>query len=270
MTDGALEAESQEFERKRAEATAAIVESTASKKLVIAGPGTGKTHTFAEALRAAGQGGLAITFIRNLVADLSDSLGELADVFTFHGFCKHLLHRHPVEGLREGWDYYPPLLELIEYDLGLLGNRTTRKQLEAGLHNLDDPHGAVAAAMDLGNYYNAVSHTDLVYRVLHHFQQNADLVPTYPLIVSPIGERLGAMALGVAISPISTTSTDRADVDGGACFWRAVLPSRRQGRLGVAERTDPARYRIDGAPPCGLLSFARSGTRAAKAPSPEK
>jgi superfamily I DNA/RNA helicase len=183
MTDGAVEAESEEFERKRAEATAAIVESTASKRLVIAGPGTGKTHTFAEALRAAGQGGLAITFIRNLVADLSDSLDELADVFTFHGFCKHLLHRHPVEGLREGWDYYPPLLELIEYDLGLLGNRTTRKQLEAGLHNLDDPHGAVAAAMDLGNYYNAVSHTDLVYRVLHHFQQNADLVPTYPLIV---------------------------------------------------------------------------------------
>jgi superfamily I DNA/RNA helicase len=171
------------MERLRAEATAAIILSTADKKLIVAGPGTGKTFTFQEALRTVGQKGLAVTFIRNLVADLTDALGDLADVFTFHGFCKHQLHRHPVEGLREGWDYYPPLLELIEADLGFLGNQTTKKAIEGGLHNLDDADGVVPATLALGNYYNAVSHTDLVYRVLHHFQQNSDMIPTYPLIV---------------------------------------------------------------------------------------
>lgn len=169
--------------RLRDEATAAIILSSADKKLIVAGPGTGKTFTFQEALRAAGQKGLALTFIRNLVADLSDALGDLADVFTFHGFCKHQMHRHPVEGLREGWDYYPPLLELIEADLRLLGTPATKKAIETGLHNLDDAGGAVPATLELGNYYNAVSHTDLVYRVLRHFQQNHDQIPTYPLIV---------------------------------------------------------------------------------------
>jgi superfamily I DNA/RNA helicase len=172
-----------EMERRRAEATAAIVLSPANKKLIVAGPGTGKTSTFQEALRAVGQKGLALTFIRNLVADLSDALGDLADVFTFHGFCKHQLHRHAVEGLREGWDYYPPLLELVEYDLALLGRPATKKTIEAGLHNLEDADGAVQDALGLGNYYNAVSHTDLVYRVLRHFEQHDDQVPTYPLIV---------------------------------------------------------------------------------------
>src|SRR5438067_13669707 len=95
--------ELQEMERLRAEATRRIVESTAANKLVVAGPGTGKTYTFQEALRAAGGKGLALTFIRNLVDDLRDALGDLADVFTLHGFCKHMLHRNAVEGLREGW-----------------------------------------------------------------------------------------------------------------------------------------------------------------------
>jgi len=171
-----------DIERLRDEATAAILGSAATKKLIVAGPGAGKTYTFQEALGACGGKGLALTFIRNLVADLSDALGELADVFTFHGFCKHLLHRHAVEGLREGWDYYPPLLELIEHDLNLLGTQITRKRLEAHLHNLTEEN-AVAAALRLGNYYNAVSHTDLVYRVLHHLQRNTDAVPEYPLIV---------------------------------------------------------------------------------------
>jgi ATP-dependent DNA helicase UvrD/PcrA len=172
-----------EMEQKRDEATAKILASVSRKKLIIAGPGTGKTHIFQELLQASGQKGLALTFIRNLVTDLSNALDDLADVFTFHGFCKHQLHRHAVEGLSEGWDYYPPLLELIEVDLGLLETPATKRTIEAGLHNLDDSDGVVSATLLLGNYYNAVSHTDLVYRVLRHFQSNDDKIPTYPLIV---------------------------------------------------------------------------------------
>lgn len=170
--------------QRRSEATAAIIDSSAEKKLVVAGPGTGKTHTFKEALHACGGRGLALTFIRNLVADLSEALGDLADVFTFHGFCKHQIHRHPVAGLQEGWDYYPPLLDLITRDLQLLGRPSrTKSQIEACLHNLDEASGTIDATLDLGNYYNAVSHTDLVYRALRHFEQNDGEIPEYPLVV---------------------------------------------------------------------------------------
>jgi superfamily I DNA/RNA helicase len=173
-----------EITRERSEASDAIVNSTAEKRLIVAGPGTGKTYTFKKALEAVGERGLALTFIRNLVADLSEALSDVADVFTFHGFCKHLMHRHPVAGLSEGWDYYPGLLEVITADLKLLGQKDADKdEIEHSLHGLEDPDGVVTQALELGNYYNAVSHTDLVYRVLTHFGEHEDAIPTYPLIV---------------------------------------------------------------------------------------
>jgi ATP-dependent DNA helicase UvrD/PcrA len=43
----------------RAAATTAIVDSAAAKKLVVAGPGTGKTHTFKQVLQAVEGKGLA-------------------------------------------------------------------------------------------------------------------------------------------------------------------------------------------------------------------
>jgi superfamily I DNA/RNA helicase len=180
-------AEERRLERQtqdRADALAEILASGADKKLVVAGPGTGKTHTFREALLACGGRGLAITFIRNLVADLSDALADVADVFTFHGFCKHQIHRHPVAGLQEGWDYYPPLLELITSDMQLLGRPSmTKNHIEKRLHTLDETGGVIEAALELGAYYNAVSHTDLVYRALRHFEANDEEIPEYPLIV---------------------------------------------------------------------------------------
>lgn len=116
LEPGAVPADDQELERivqERTEASDAIVNSGSHKKLIVAGPGTGKTFTFEQALRRAiadsgeESKGLALTFIRNLVADLSEALSDVADVFTFHGFCKHQMHRHAVAGLQEGWDYYP-------------------------------------------------------------------------------------------------------------------------------------------------------------------
>src|SRR6266849_10650780 len=104
-----LDALHEEFQRKRAAATQAIVRSHASRKLIVAGPGTGKTFTFREALNACEGRGLALTFIRNLVDDLRDALSEIAEVFTFHAFCKYQLHRNPIDDLRPGWRYYPLL-----------------------------------------------------------------------------------------------------------------------------------------------------------------
>src|ERR1017187_1158975 len=93
----------------RAVALAAIVDSRSPKRLIVAGPGTGKSFTFRKALEAVGAEGLALTFIRNLVEDLTNDLGDTAKVFTFHAYCKHLMHQHDVAGLRDG-DYYPPLM----------------------------------------------------------------------------------------------------------------------------------------------------------------
>jgi superfamily I DNA/RNA helicase len=173
---------------ERAAATEAIVNSDAAKRLIVSGPGTGKSFTFqralAKAIKDAGGGrGLALTFIRNLVADLEKDLGDLADVFTFHGHCKHLMHSHNVAGLADG-DYYPPLLELVVEDALIVdGHAITPDEINEHLHNLDTSDDVIEVALQRADYYGAVSHNDVVYRVLRHFEASPDTIPTYPLIV---------------------------------------------------------------------------------------
>jgi superfamily I DNA/RNA helicase len=177
-----------ELERKRAAYSDAIVNSGHDKRLIVAGPGTGKSFTFERALAVAlansdGEKGLALTFIRNLVADLKKELREVAAVFTFHGFCNHLMHRYNVAGLGEG-DYYPPLLKLVVGDIDAIqGRRIETSEIEALLHNLDERGGVIGDTLARTDYYGAVSHTDLVYRVLRHFEVHQESIPSYPLVV---------------------------------------------------------------------------------------
>ena len=131
-----------EYARAHRQATSdRLVESDAPQKLVVAGPGTGKTHNFRRVLEGAGGGGgLALTFIRVLAEDLEQDLGDLAQVNTFHGFCKHIAHRlGGVDGLTKSFDYYPELLTLVADDLELLESRTVEKGgLEAAFRVMDD------------------------------------------------------------------------------------------------------------------------------------
>ena len=87
------------------EATEVVLKSTSRKKLVIAGPGAGKTTLFRKLLEqqeGARENHLVITFVNNLKSDLERSLGDLSEVYTLHGYCQSLLHKH--EALRRGFD----------------------------------------------------------------------------------------------------------------------------------------------------------------------
>jgi superfamily I DNA/RNA helicase len=172
-----------QMERARSAATAAIVDSEANKKLVAAGPGTGKTYTFQRALESVEGRGLALTFIRNLVSDLDQALGDLADVFTFHAYCKRQMHLNSTVGLI-GLDYYPPFLDLVVHDLRMLGRpEVDKRHVEQALHNLDDSDDLISDSLRRGDYYRAVSHTDVVYRMLRFFEASGNRIPIYPLIV---------------------------------------------------------------------------------------
>ena len=174
----------EEMARERSAASDRVVASRAWKKLIVAGAGTGKTHTFKQALESVGGGGLALTFIRNLVRDLEADLSELADVFTFHGFCKHLVHRLGVRGISPGFDFYPPLPEILASDLRLLGWAAVGEEnLKKRFQDLDETAGVIAKATELGDYYDAASFIDIVYRVLRHLEANPDETPIYPLVV---------------------------------------------------------------------------------------
>jgi superfamily I DNA/RNA helicase len=173
-----------EYARAHRQATSdRLVESDAPQKLVVAGPGTGKTHNFRRVLEGAG-GGLALTFIRVLAEDLDQDLGDLAQVNTFHGFCKHIAHRlGGIDGLTQNFDYYPELLTFLADDLGLLESRSVSKgTLEAAFRTMTD-QAMIDAALAVANYYDATSHTDVVYRVQQHLEEHQADIPTYPVVV---------------------------------------------------------------------------------------
>jgi ATP-dependent DNA helicase UvrD/PcrA len=178
-----IETEQARLRAERQAALDAILDSAADKKLIVAGPGTGKTHTFKAALERAG-GGVALTFIRALVRDLRAALAETAEIInTFHGFAKHLLHSHPY-GVGVNFWYCPALPIIFARDLTLLGlGPISASDIDGAFQKLDDAEGLITESVRLGDYYNAVGHNDVVYRVLRRFEESPDEVPEYPLVV---------------------------------------------------------------------------------------
>ena len=163
-----------------------IVESGAARKIVVAGPGTGKTMLFRRLLAAREgprDGHLVLTFINNLRAELEEALGELARVLTFHGYCRQLLHRRLElrSGLTESFRYYPPLPSLIASDWTIARGRPTPKFVDL-MRRLE--HGpATAFSLERGNYYDAVGFDDSVFRVQRALEVNRDAIEAYGVVL---------------------------------------------------------------------------------------
>lgn len=145
-----------------------ILASQAHKKLIVAGPGTGKTSFFKTAIQHYGgtkDDYLALTFINNLEDELQKDLGDIARVYTFHGYCHSLLRKYPDLrfGLQDEFKYYPPLIKLIKSDWEVAKN-SQAPQFSRLMRNVSDSED-LDFFLDRGNYYNAVGYDDSVFRV---------------------------------------------------------------------------------------------------------
>lgn len=155
----------------------AILSSKAPKKLIVAGPGTGKTFTFKELLKPkAGGTNLAMTFIRKLVEDLGRELANYAEVKTFHAYCKKILHE------KQGRvDLVPYLSKIVQRDSELLGDNL--ENFDARLRSLDEGSGEVEFYLRRGDYYGVVGFDDSVYRLYKLLVKKPDIVPEFDQIV---------------------------------------------------------------------------------------
>lgn len=164
-------------EEKRSEYLQRILDSDSPKKLIVSGPGTGKTTTFKRIFELSGStNNLALTLIRRLRKDMEDDLGDLAEVKTFHAFCKRLLHEK-----RGGFELYPFLTEIIIEDSRFLGLHFIDFQNRFQL--LDEESPQIDFYIHRGNYYNAVCFDDSVFRVLKIVQTEPEFIPSYDQIV---------------------------------------------------------------------------------------
>lgn len=167
----------------RAEALARILDHGSDRKLVVAGPGTGKTFTFQQLLAQSPGPNLALTFLNGLAAELEKALGDRAEVYSFHGFARRLLHTLPVGGVTNAVDYYPAFDLIGAQDVSILGVDTTRARIQEVVMNLLDGEPELATLLQAGEYYDVVGYDDSVYRVLRHFQTQPGDIPAYAQIV---------------------------------------------------------------------------------------
>lgn len=163
--------------KERKEILKNILESKDKKKLIVAGAGTGKTFTFSEILKKNLDGtNIAMTFIRLLRDEMLSSLGPFSEVRTFHEFCKKVLHER-----KGGFILFPRLSDVIKEDSNYLN--VTYNNFDHKFQNLDETGNGIEFFLKRGDYYNAVSFNDSVYRMLKELQKDSDIISDFDQIL---------------------------------------------------------------------------------------
>ena len=163
-----------------------IVNSDHPKKVILAGPGTGKTTLFKKMLEKnydEKKNQLVLTFINNLKDELVEKLSHLAQVSTFHGYCAKLLHENLQLriGLSEKFTIFPYLPSIIKRDWEIFfGNEAP--QFVANMRDtIENAESDFYIARS--NYYDSVGFDDSIFRVFTVFAKNSYRVPKYKLIL---------------------------------------------------------------------------------------
>jgi superfamily I DNA/RNA helicase len=193
------ESQSEEEAELRA-AIEAVLSSPSDKKLVIAGPGTGKTTLFKRLLELAhGEPDqrIVLTFINNLKDDLEDDLGGLAQVFTLHSYCLGLLHRDSAlrGSLSPGFRCVPGLASLIAEDWELI-TKCDAPQFVGEMRALSVKN-QTPFYLARGEYYDAVDFDDTVYRAYEGLSSGRATPDSYDLVLIDEYQDFNALEAGV-------------------------------------------------------------------------
>ncbi len=167
-----------------------IRSSTKPKKLIVAGPGTGKSFMFVLLLQdiPRDRPSLVFTLINNLVDQLKRDVAKLENdqikVNTLHGFCKEMLHKSiALKDIDPHFEYLPLLPLLIEADASFVGEKFGNDDFQGDLANLNENSPALEFYLHQSAYYNAVSHSDSVYRVFRFYRGNPVEIPSYEIVI---------------------------------------------------------------------------------------
>jgi len=145
-----------------------MIRSDHPKKVIVAGPGTGKTTSFLKLLedrKLDPRKCLVFTFLKALKEDLKQKLEKFATVFTFHGYCVNILTHYPAlrSGLENDFEFFPLLSNVIAEDWEIINGSSAPlfvKDIQSSIES-----DAVKFFLERGNYYNAISFDDSVFRV---------------------------------------------------------------------------------------------------------
>jgi len=153
-----------------------ILNSISNKKVVVAGPGTGKTYMFEKILKDK-KNTLTLTFVNALVEDLSLCLCGISDVKTLHGFAKGFLSE--VIGNTK---LYPRMLEIIREDARVLLHKDV--DFDNIFNNLDTQSEYLEFYNKRKEYYNNYyGYSDIIFSTVKYLENNKNMIPQYEQIV---------------------------------------------------------------------------------------
>ncbi len=155
-----------------------ILVSSARKKVVVAGPGTGKTYLFKKVL-VDKQSSLTLTFVNALVEDLSLDLYGMSEVRTLHSFARSLLARL---GKKQAINIFPKLSGLIRSDLALLAAQDV--DFDRVFYSRDDDNEHIEFYKRRTKYYDdSYGYSDIVFAAVKFLEEHPETIPSYEQIV---------------------------------------------------------------------------------------
>lgn len=161
-----------QVEKERQAYVDAVLTSDAPKKIVVAGPGTGKTYLFKRVLEGKTRT-LTLTFVNSLVEDLSLELCGLSDVRTLHGFARKTL----------GVDVriFRHLSTVIKQDAKLLLNEDI--DFDSLFHNRDDENQYIGFYKKRKDYYKHYGFADVVFAIVKYLESQRSKIPAYEQVL---------------------------------------------------------------------------------------
>ena len=154
----------------------AILMSESQKKVVVAGPGTGKTYLFKEILRGKKET-LTLTFVNSLVEDLCLELYGISDVKTLHGYGRSILSSI----LKRDIKIFPKLSKIIrEESKIILGEDISFDQI---FYDRDDSNEHLKFYEARRQYFDYYGYTDVIYAAVMCLENNNGAIPIYQQVL---------------------------------------------------------------------------------------
>lgn len=150
-----------------------IIGSSSNKKIVVTGPGTGKTCLFKEICKQGKNNrNLVLTFINELVHDLKAELDNLADIRTLHSFANKKLKGK----------FFTKLTEIIEKDFKIIkGERLSFKKILSNLK--EEKVDELSFYSNRRKYYNKFGPHCSIYALIKYFEKDKNRIPKYSQIL---------------------------------------------------------------------------------------